>query len=214
MFVKWRMTNNPFTIGPDATVPEAIEVMQQNKVRKLPVVSNGRLVGVVSQSDIDRASPSAATSFSAGEIAYLFSKLKVSKVMTRDPVTISPNALLEEAAIVMRNRKIEMLPVMDGDNLVGVITESDLLDAFIELNGAREKGTRLVIEADDAPGVMARLASVTGAEQTNITHIAVYRGNLDRSLVVLGVNTLNTTELERRIAEMDGFTLKYRLRND
>ena len=61
---------------------------------------------------------------------------------------------------------------------------------------------------------MARLASVTGAEQTNITHIAVYRGNLDRSLVVLGVNTLNTTELERRIAEMDGFTLKYRLRND
>ena len=60
-------------------------------------------------------------------------------------VTISPNALLEEAAIVMRNRKIEMLPVMDGDNLVGVITESDLLDAFIELNGAREKGTRLVI---------------------------------------------------------------------
>ena len=212
MFVKWRMTTNPFTIGPDATVPEAIEVMQTKKVRKLPVMAGGKLVGVVSQSDIDRASPSAATSFSAGEIAYLYSKLKVSKVMTRNPVTISPNALLEEAAIIMRNRRIEMLPVLDGDQLVGVITESDILDAFIELNGAREKGTRLVIEADDRPGVMARLATITGDFQANITHIAAYRGNLERSLVILGANTVNTEEMERRIAE-EGFTLKYRLRN-
>ncbi len=212
MFVKWRMTANPFTIGPDASVPEAIEKMQTNGVRKLPVLSEGKLVGVVSQSDIDRASPSMATSFSAGEVAYLFSKLKVSKVMTRNPVTIGPDALLEEAAILMRDRKIELLPVLDGEKLVGVITESDILDAFVELNGAREDGTRLVIEADDQPGVMARLASITGEFQTNITHIAVYRSGLERSLVVLGINTLNTEELERRFAE-SGFTLKYRLRN-
>ncbi len=212
MFVKWRMTANPFTIGPDATVPEAVELMQKHKVRKLPVLSEGKLVGVVSQSDIDRASPSMATSFSAGEVAYLFGKLKIAKVMTRNPVTISPEALLEEAAILMRDRRIEMLPVMEGDRLVGVITESDLLDAFIELNGARENGTRLVIEADDQPGVLARLTTIAREHETNITHVAVYRGNLDRSLVVLGLNTLNTEELERRITE-EGFTLKYRLSN-
>lgn len=210
MFVKWRMTANPFTIRPDASVPEAIEVMRKNKVRKLPVMQGGKLVGVVSQSDIDRASPSLTTSFSAGEVAYLFTKLKISQVMTRNPITISPDALLEEAAILMRDRKIEMLPVLDGDRLVGVITESDLLDAFIELNGAREKGTRLLIEADDQPGVMARLASITGDFGTNITHIAVYRGQLERSLVLLGINSLNTDELERRIVEA-GFTLKYRM---
>lgn len=212
MFVKWRMTANPFTISPDATVPQAIEVMRKNKVRKLPVVRDGQLVGIISQSDIDRASPSVATSFSAGEVAYLFGKLKVSRVMTRNPFTIGPDALLEEAAIMMRDHKIEILPVLEGDRLVGVITESDLLESFIELNGARDRGTRLVVEADDQPGVMARLASITGEFGTNITHIAVYRGQLERSLVVLGINSLNTEDLERRIAD-EGFTLRYRLRN-
>ena len=213
MFVRWRMTAHPFTVSPSTTVPEAVEMMQTHNVRKLPVVSEGRLVGIISQSDIDRASPSMATSFSAGELVYLFSKLKVSKVMTRDPITIGPDALLEQAAIVMRDRKIEILPVLEDGELVGVITESDLLDAFIDLNGARMNGTRLVIEADDQPGVMARRASITGAVRTNITHIAVYRGGLERSLVVLGVNTLNTVDLERQIADA-GFTLKYRLRNE
>lgn len=210
MFVKWRMTANPFTIGPDATVPQAIELMQQHKVRKLPVLSDGKLVGVVSQSDIDRASPSMATSFSAGEVAYLFTKLKVSRVMSRNPLTIGAEALLEEAAILMRDHKIEMLPVMEADKVVGVITESDILDSFIELNGARQGGTRLVIEADDRPGVMARLSSITGQHSTNITHIAVYRGGLERSLVVLGVNSLNTADLEDDLTA-DGFTIRYRL---
>lgn len=212
MFVKWRMTAQPFTIGPDATVPQAIELMHQHNVRKLPVLSEGKLVGVVSQSDIDRASPSMATSFSAGEVAYLFGKLKVSKVMTRNPETIGVDALLEEAAILMRDKKIEMLPVMDGQRLVGVITESDLLDAFIELQGARENGTRLVIEADDQPGVMAKLSSITGKQETNITNIAVYRSGMERSLVVLGLNTLNTEALEKQL-EAEGFSIKYRLRN-
>ncbi|WIY84127.1 CBS and ACT domain-containing protein [Propionimicrobium sp. PCR01-08-3] len=213
MFVRWRMTAHPFTVTPSMTVPEAVEIMQTHGLRKLPVLSDGKLVGIISQSDIDRASPSMATSFSAGELVYLFSKLKVSKVMTRDVVTVGPDALLEEAAIIMRDRKIEILPVVEDGELVGVITESDLLDAFIELNGARVKGTRLVIEADDQPGVLARIASITGAIRTNITHVAVYRSGLERSLVVLGVNTLNTDDLEKQISDA-GFTLKYRLRNE
>ncbi len=213
MFVSWRMTAHPFTVSPSTTVPEAVNLMQKHHVRKLPVVSNGRLVGIVSQSDIDRASPSMATSFSAGELIYLFSKLKVSEVMTRHPITIGPDALLDEAAILMRDHKIEILPVIEDDELIGVITESDLLDAFIELNGARVNGTRLIIEADDQPGVMARLASITSEVRTNITHIAVYRGGLERSLVVLGVNTLNTDDLEEKIANA-GFTVKYRMRNE
>ncbi|MGI5952560.1 MAG: CBS and ACT domain-containing protein [Brooklawnia sp.] len=212
MFVKWRMTASPYTISPDATVPQAIEMMQTKSVRKLPVISDGRLVGVVSQSDIDRASPSMATSFSSGEIAYLFSKLKVSKVMSRNPITIGPDAMLEEAAIVMRDSKIEMLPVMEGNKLVGVITESDLLDAFVELHGAREDCTRLVIEADDQPGVLARMASLTAEFDTNITHLAVYRSGMDRSLIVLGLNSANTEQLEAKLAE-EGFTLRYRLNN-
>lgn len=211
MFVKWRMTANPFTIDSGATVPDAIEMMQTHGITKLPVLRDGKLCGVVSQSDINRALPSDATSLSFGEVAYLLSKLKIYKIMHKNPPTISADAMLEEAAIVMRDSKVEILPVMDEDKVVGVITESDVLDAFIDINGAREPGTRLVIEADDQPGVMSRLARVTGELETNITHIAVYRTGMESSFVLLGVNTVNTTDLEEAFTKA-GFQVRYVLR--
>lgn len=211
MFVKWRMTANPFTIDSGATVPDAIEMMQTHGITKLPVLRDGKLCGVVSQSDLNRALPSDATSLSFGEVAYLLSKLKIYKIMQKNPPTISADAMLEEAAIVMRDSKVEILPVMDEDKVIGVITESDVLDAFIDINGAREPGTRLVIEADDQPGVMSRLARVTGELETNITHIAVYRTGMESSFVLLGVNTVNTTDLEEAFTKA-GFQVRYVLR--
>lgn len=211
MFVKWRMTANPFTIDSGATVPDAIEMMQTHGITKLPVLRDGKLCGVVSQSDINRALPSDATSLSFGEVAYLLSKLKIYKIMKKNPPTISADAMLEEAAIVMRDSKVEILPVMDEGKVIGVITESDVLDAFIDINGAREPGTRLVIEADDQPGVMSHLARVTGELETNITHIAVYRTGMESSFVLLGVNTVNTTDLEEAFTKA-GFQVRYVLR--
>lgn len=213
MFVKWRMTANPFTIDSGATVPDAMEIMKEHGVTKLPVLRDGELCGVVSKLDINRAMPSDATSLSFGEAAYLLSKLKIYKIMQKNPPTISPDAMLEEAAIKMRDTKVEILPVMEGNKLVGVITESDVLDAFIDINGAREPGSRLVIEADDQPGVMSRLARITGELETNITHIAVYRTGMESSFVLLGVNTLNTADLERAFTEA-GFLVRYVLRNE
>jgi len=211
MFVKNRMTANPFTVTPDNSIPEAVAVMHERGVRHLPVVRDGRVVGVLSHSDIAAASPSPATSFSAGEITYLLAKLKVAKVMTRNPIVIAPDALLEEAAVLMRDNKIEMLPVVDGDELVGVITESAILDAFIELLGFRDPGTRLTVDATDAPGVLARLAAATARHHANIQHVAVYRGP-DHSTVVVGVNTPNTEALEADL-ESDGFRVLAKLVN-
>lgn len=212
MFVKLRMTAHPFTVTPETTLPQAIELMEAKRVRHLPVVSDGRVVGVLAPSDIAAAGPSRATTFAAGEINYLLAKLKVAKVMTRDPITISPDALLEEAAVLMRDHKVEMLPVVDGDELVGVITESAILDAFIEILGFRDRGTRLTVDATDAPGVLSLLGSVTAKHQANIQHLAVYRGEGDRSVVVVGLNTLNTDEIEQDLAA-EGLTVLYRLQN-
>ena len=142
VFVKNRMTANPWTVRADATIPEAIALMKDKHVRHLPVMDAGRVVGVISEGDIDSALPSKATSLSVNELTYLVNKLAIAKVMSRDPITISPDALLEQAAVVMREAKIEMLPVVEGDRLVGVITESDLLDAFIEIMGFRDHGAR------------------------------------------------------------------------
>ena len=211
MFVKTRMTANPFTVTPDNTVPEAAAIMKQHTVRHLPVVVDNRVVGVLANSDIAKASPSPATSLSSTEITYLLSKLKVGSIMSRDPITIGPEALLEEAAIAMRDHKIEMLPVVEDGCLVGVITESAILDAFIELLGFRERGTRLTIDTDDAPGVLAQLGQIAARHHANIQHVAVYRGQ-GRSTLVVGVNTPNTQALESELAS-SGFTVVTRLVN-
>lgn len=212
MFVKLRMTASPFTVAADASLPEAMEIMAAKGVRHLPVMDAGRVVGVLSHSDIAAAGPSRATTFSAGEINYLLEKLKVAKVMTPDPITISPDALLEEAAVLMRDNKIEMLPVVADGRLVGVITESAILDAFIEILGFRDQGTRLTIEATDAPGVLARLTGVTAKHDANIQHLAVYRGEGDRAIVVVGLNSFNTAEVEADLVA-EGFRVLYRLQN-
>ncbi|NLO82994.1 MAG: CBS domain-containing protein [Clostridiales bacterium] len=212
MFVKNRMTTNPFIISPDHTIPDAQEIMMKHGIRRLPVVKNGKLVGVVTKEDIERYSPSKATSLSMGEITYLLSKTKVKQIMTKNPVVISPNALLEEAAILMRDQRVGFLPVVDDDKLVGIITESDIFDAFIELLGFRERGTRLTIEAVDEPGVLLKLISIFTGHGANITRIAVYRGAGGKSDVVVGVSSLNTSEIEKAIEE-EGFKIRYKLQN-
>jgi len=213
MFVRNKMTTNPFTITTEQTIPEAIELMNKYNIKRLPVLQNGKLVGVVSREDIDKSSPSKATSFSAGEITYLLSKTKIGKIMTKNPITISSGALLEEAALLMRNHSVGFLPVVDDGKLVGIITQSDILDSFIELLGFREHGTRLTVEVDDAPGIIANLTAIIGKYGANITNIAVYRGSMGKSDIVIGINTLNTEEMEKSI-EAQGYKIIYKLQNN
>lgn len=203
MFVHQRMTTNPFTTTPRASIPEAEAQMSERGVRHLPVVDGGRVVGVISLNDIRAALPSKATTLSAQEATYLVSKLNVAQVMSKPALSIAPDALLEEAAVLMRDEKIEMLPVVDGDELVAVITESDLLDAFIDMLGFRDRGTRLTIEARDEPGVLSKLTGIMGTHHANIQHLAVHRGHLDTSVVVVGVNTHNTEAIEADLAAQD-----------
>jgi len=212
MFVKNKMTGNPFTISPDQTIPEAQEIMMQNGVKRLPVVKSGKLVGIVSKEDIERYSPSKATALSMGEITYLLSKTKIKQIMTKNPLTISPNALLEEAATLMRDNKVGFLPVIDGSKLVGIITESDIFDSFIELLGFREQGTRLTIETVDEPGIMSNLTSIIGKYGANISRVAVYRGANGKSSIVVSINSFNTAEIEKSIEE-HGFKITYKLQN-
>ncbi|MDD6033463.1 MAG: CBS domain-containing protein [Oscillospiraceae bacterium] len=209
MFVRNKMTTNPFVISPDQTIPDAHEIMQQYGVKRLPVVKKGKLVGVVSKEDIAHASPSKATSFSVGEITYLLAKTRISKVMTKNPYTISPDALLEEAATLMRDHDVGFLPVVEGDKLVGIITQSDILDSFIDILGFRDPGTRMTIEANDEPGMIAKVAGIISEYDANITHMAVYRGGTGRSIMVIGINSQNTAELEQTIKDA-GFDLLYK----
>jgi len=195
MFVKSRMTSKPHTISPDATIADALELMRKNNIRRLPVVKNGELVGIITEREILEVSPSKATTLSIFELNYLLSKTKVSAVMTKDVITVSPDTLLEEAAVLMRDNRIGALPVLENNKLVGIITETNIFDAFIDLLGFREAGTRIAVEVDDTPGILADVASVIKSYGANITHLVVYRSSSGKSVIVIRVNTTNTDEM-------------------
>ncbi|HID61404.1 MAG TPA: CBS domain-containing protein, partial [Anaerolineae bacterium] len=146
MLVRDRMSRHPITITADVHIDEALKVMRDNKVRRLPVVDrDGRLVGIVSEMDLLYASPSPATSLSVYEIHYLMARITVQDVMTREVISIQEDTPLEEAARIMVDNKIGGLPVVRDGKLVGIITETDLFKIFLELLGAREKGVRLTL---------------------------------------------------------------------
>jgi acetoin utilization protein AcuB len=154
------MSHNPQTILPDVPVAEALQRMKREKVRRFPVVDKqGRLVGIVSHSDLLYASPSSATSLSMWEISYLMSQIKVKEVMTKQVITVAEDAPVEEAARLMVEHKIGGLPVVHDGQLVGIITESDLFKVFLEIFGAREKGIRLTALAPYVKGSMAQITS-------------------------------------------------------
>ncbi len=126
------MTPNPITIDPKTSLPEAHKLMKECRIRRLPVVDHGRVVGILTLGDIREASPSDATSLSIFELNYLLAKLNVEKIMTRDPITIRPDATIREAAQIMLEHKIGGLPVVEAEKLVGIITESDIFRVLVQ----------------------------------------------------------------------------------
>jgi acetoin utilization protein AcuB len=194
MLVRDRMSRNPLTTYPAASVPDASQVMQAGKVRALPVLDDkGRLVGVVSQEDVRRVSPSPATSLSVYELNYLLEKIKVEEVMTRNVITVTEDVALEEAGRIMLDNKISGLPVMRDGALVGVITESHLFNVLIELFGARRPGVRLTLSVPEIPGSLAKITSAISA----LGGIIVAFGEIDQPEAGRLVATMKVQNVDR-----------------
>ena len=176
MLVKDRMTPDPITITPDTSFPDAFHILREKKIRHLPVMKKKKLVGIVTQTDMLHASPSAATSLSVFEINYLLANLHVKEVMTSPPITVSEDDPLEEAARVMVEKKIGCLPVMRNGDLVGMITEIDIFETFVEILGSEAASLRVTLRIRDARGELARLAGVIAGLGGNICSVASFRG--------------------------------------
>ena len=174
MFVRDYMTLNPVTINADTSVPDALRLMSEKKVRRLPVLDgHGKLVGIVSDKDLLHASPSPATLLSVWEIPDILSKLKVERVMTTQVVTVGENTPLEEAALIMADRRIGGLPVMRGEELVGIITETDLFKVLLQLLGGRRSGVRISVAASGEKGTLARISNAIFNAGGNIVGLGV-----------------------------------------
>jgi acetoin utilization protein AcuB len=177
MLVHERMTRHPITIGPDTPVTDALDLMRQNRVRRLPVLDKkGGLAGIISEKDVLYASPSPATSLSVFEISYLLTKLTVKEVMTREVITVCHDCPLEEAARTMVDHRVGGLPVMHEDEMVGIITETDLFKVFLEMLGAREQGLRVSLSVANQPGTLAAVASAVTKLGGDIVSLGTFYG--------------------------------------
>ncbi|HEY3288599.1 MAG TPA: CBS domain-containing protein [Anaerolineae bacterium] len=126
------MTANPITTSPKTSLHDAHKLMRDSKVRRLIVVDDGKLAGIIALSDVLTAEPSSATSLSVFELNYLLAKLTIDEIMTRNVITVPATATVRDAAKLMLDNKIGGLPVMDGDKIAGIITESDIFRLLVQ----------------------------------------------------------------------------------
>jgi acetoin utilization protein AcuB len=160
MFVRDLMSRNPVTITADINVQDALNLMKAKSIRRLPVLGkDGRIAGIVSEKDLLYASPSPVTSLNVYEVKEMLHLLTVGKVMTREVVTIDQDAPLEDAAVLMATKKISGLPATQGGSLAGIITETDLFKAFLNLLGGTRRGVRMTVLVPGVKGVMAKVSN-------------------------------------------------------
>jgi acetoin utilization protein AcuB len=164
MLARSRMTSEVFAASPDTTLAEALSITRSKRIRHLPVLEGERLVGVVTDRDLRLAMPPI---WAGGhdELQAALNQRRVREVMITKVITIPPDMPIEHAAKLLYTHRIGCLPVLDGEKLVGILTETDLLRAFAELFGATEPSTRIEVEMSNRPGELARVVRLIGIEQ-------------------------------------------------
>ena len=197
MLIRERMTKNPLTITQETTLDEALKIMKREKIRRLPILDkNGRLVGIVSERALLAASPSRATTLSRYELGYLLSKVTMKEIMTREVITVCDDCPIEEAARIMADNRIAGLPVMRGDTLVGIITETDIFKTFLEMMGARERGLRVTVLVPEKKGILANLAAGIANLGGNIVSLGTFLGeDLTNRLLTIKVRDIKKEQL-------------------
>jgi acetoin utilization protein AcuB len=188
MLVRDRMSTPAVTVRANTPFQDALKVMRDRHFRRLPVVNKkGKLVGIVSERDLLHAAPSSATSLSVWEVHYLLAKLQVKEIMTKEVITTTPDTPVEDAARLMVTHKIGGLPVVDEHNdVVGVITETDIFETFVEMFAGGQAGLRLTLEVPEEKGVLSMLSSTILGLGGSIESVGSFYGEVagERRLVV------------------------------
>jgi acetoin utilization protein AcuB len=156
MLVGERMSHPIIPVAPNTPIPEALDLMRREHIRRAPVMRDGKLVGIVTERDLLHASASSATTLSIWELNYLLHKITVAQVMSKEVLSVTEDTPIEEAARIMADNKVGGLPVLRGDHVVGMITETNLFKIFLELMGARDRGVRITALLPEQRGRLTR----------------------------------------------------------
>jgi len=161
MLVRNWMTQNVIMVDANDSVVDATKKLKENDIRRLPVTRKGKLVGIVTDRDLKRASASDATTLEVHELLYLISKIKVKEIMTKNPITVPFDFTVEETAEVLMKNKISGVPVLNGRNQIsGIITQDDLFRAMISLTGLKSRGIQFAVQIEDRPGSIKEVADI------------------------------------------------------
>jgi acetoin utilization protein AcuB len=161
MLVNHWMSKQVITIDANDSMNNALHLLKKHNIKMLPVMKQGKLVGIVTDRDLKRASASDATSLEIHELLYLISKIKIKDVMTKNPITVPLDYTIEETAEVLLKHKISGVPVVDHHgNIVGIITQNDIFRTLISLTGVERKGIQFGLEVEDRPGSIKEVSDV------------------------------------------------------
>lgn len=216
MYVKDIMVTDVISIFPDASLNLAFQMMMEKGYSQLPVVQEGELLGLINEKVLSEFTPSKATTLSIYEMNYVLEKTKCEDIMLTDIITSSPEALVEEAAVVMKDENISNLPIVDDNNkLLGLITDTDILNAFIDIIGRNDSGTRIALEGKNQVGVLAEIAGIITSYNMNITHVIDYFSQDDKhsSDIIIRVDSFETKELEKELEE-HGYKILSSIKNE
>lgn len=188
MLVRMWMSTELTTASPEMPVGEALKLLAAKKIRRLPVLSNGDLVGIVALSDLNRFQNNPAT--------------PLKDLMTKNPASVEPDAPIENAGVIMRDRRIGAVPVVEGKKLVGIITETDVFRALIEVLGLKIEGTRIAVELGKNPQDFYDLMALIGESGRAMLSIVQYPTySREKTLIVLRVEGTETEEVVQKLWE-------------
>lgn len=200
MAVKDFMTKKVIYVSPTTKVAKAADIMKEQGIHRLPVIENDKLVGLVTAGTIEKASPSVATSLSVYEMNYLLNKTTVGEVMIREVLTISKYASLEDAVYRMRQNNVGVLPVVDHDQISGVITDKDVFGAFLKIAGYGESGVRVRLLMPDVMGSLAKVADLLADKALDVRSIVQINNDNKKTVVEIQLTgTLSPEEIEQAL---------------
>jgi acetoin utilization protein AcuB len=191
MLIQDVMQTKLHTVTPATTLPDALRLTSQRGVRHLPVLDGDRLVGILSDRDLKRAMASPATSLDTRELNYLLDRLRVEEIMTRTVITIGRMFPIEDAARLMVQEKIGALPVTEEGQLIGLVTETDVLRLFVRAMGAGEPSTRVDVVLDNRPHALAEAVQVVDTAGFDIASIMTLSSVDGSKEMVIRLRTIN-----------------------
>jgi len=160
MYVSDWMTKKVYTVSQDDYLSDAITLMREKGVKHLPVVKGDKLKGILSDRDIKEYSPSKATTLDIYELHYILANTKIKDLMKTRVLTTAPDVPVEEAAMVMLDKNVGCLPVIDGGCLAGIISDKDIFHAMVDITGVRHGGHRICVTVEDRAGSIREVADI------------------------------------------------------